>query len=458
MTPLTILNADTFILGEGESNAIADRGFSTLTKDVNLTKERGVLYFNETETDRGGATLTGNVIASTYDASFLGNDVYLLDDDGAFYTLNGSTLTKRQTDSTNSYVIGTSEIEQFRGNLYATSTDIARLTGSDLTALDHDWWTNTRSHAALESSYRHPLETVEDTLYIADKNKIHTWDDSTTVYNAMSLPTSVNITSLRRHPDGQHLIAFCGVTANYSHTGGGGGLIYIIDTVNLEWIREIKIEAQIEGSTNVGGVIYVTYGDKLGYFNGDGITYLKTLNSATTYSHNLGSMEDMLLVRDGTDILAYGDLGKGKVFWRIASNRTNSQAINNFIYKGENKLLLAYSDGSGGGLLKEIDYDNAGIYGELVTNKIDFGSKVWIRKIVILHTETNGAGTSAFNVFSLDSEGDSTTIRNVSYSSKTVTETRIDTNIYTDYFQLKITGSNDDIGYRRVVVFYESGE
>lgn len=459
MTPLTLLNADTFILGEGESNAIANRGFSPLTKDINLTKERGVLYFSGAATDRGGATLTGNVIASTYDNNFLGNDAYLLDEDGAFYTLNGGTLTKRQTDSTNTYTLGTSEIEQYKGNLYATSqADIAKLDASDLTAIDHDFWTTTRSHSALNSSYRHPIETVEDTLYIADKNNIHTWDGSASVANAMSLPSDVNITSLRRHPDGQHLIAFCGTTANYSHTGGGGGLIYIIDTINLEWIREIKIESQVEGSINVGGVIYVTYGNRLGYFNGDGIEYLKTLTSATTYSHNLGSMEDILLVRDGTDVLAYGDLGKGKVFWRLASNRTNALAINNFIYKGDNKLLIAYSNGSGGGLLKEIDYDDAGIAGELVTNRIDFGAKVWIRRIVILHTETNGAGISVFSVLNLDSEGSSATIRNVSYSNQEVTETRIDTNIYTDYFQLKITPSNDAIGYRRVVIFYESGE
>lgn len=461
MKPLEILNASKIRLGHSTDKWQGDRGFSPESTGIHLTKERGVVYAQPAETDRG-TNLTGNVVASVTDPAYLGNDMHLVDDEGAFYTLDGATLTKRQTDGSGTYQLGTTDLIVFKGNTYSTpQANVTKLTGSDMTAIDATWWTVTEGHGALSNNYRHPMEVVEDTLYIADQNDIHTYDGTTSVASAMSLPTGVNITSLRKHPDGRHLIAFCGATANFSHTIGATGKIYLIDTVTLEFVREIKVDSQVEGSILVGGVVFVTYGTVLGFFNGDGIQPIpnsQPLASQTTYSHNLGNMEDILLVRDTTSVLAYGDVGKGNVFWKIYKNATNSNPINNVHYKGDNKLVVGFSDGSGGGELMEMDYDSAGVEGLLVCNRIDFGSKVWIRRIDIEHTKSNPSGTTEFVVSSKDVEDALTTLKTVTYSSQSITRTEIHTNVQAQIFQLQLAWGTDDVGVRSVTIWYESAE
>lgn len=444
-----------FIAGESLSDAMGNGGFSPESYGLNLTKTRGMLYFNESTTDLGGATLTGNVIATTYDKNLLGNDAYFLDDEGAFYYLDGSTLTKAQSTGADTFVLGTSDIIQFLGNVYATgNTRIILLTGSDLATIDSAWWTG------LTTSYRHPLERVEDKLYIGDLNVIHTWDGTTSVAAAITLPTDVNITSLRKHPDGRNLIAFCGLTANFSHLKGLGGRIYIIDTNLKSWVREIEGVPQVEGSRVVGGVVYCTYGFNVGYFNGNGITFLKKLlTSATTYSHNLCDMEGVLVVRDGRNALAYGDLGAGNVWWNLYKNIDNTSSINNLCYKGDNVMVFSYSDGAGAGLMKQVDYDNAGVSGVFYSNRISFEGEAMIRRFGVLHDRTNTSGTSRFLLTYNDWSGaGQQTLADITYVSQDIMKTRVEASLRTDLLQLTITPSNDDLGYRAVRIYYDSIE
>src|SRR5690606_34648161 len=179
-----VIDANNFILGASKDLYTPNAGYSPQTKGVNPLKTQGVLYWQPPFNDI--ANLEGNVVASIPDPNFgSGNDAYILDNEGKFYTLNGTTLTKRQTDATYSYVAGTSDFIVYAGGYYATSaTNIALLTGADLATIDNDWWTATRGHGSLDQNYRHPMEVVEDTLYIADKNLIHTWDGTTSVPSA----------------------------------------------------------------------------------------------------------------------------------------------------------------------------------------------------------------------------------------------------------------------------------
>lgn len=440
-----------FITGESQSDFISDKGFSPDSYGLNLIKSRGVLYFSETDTDRGGATLTGNIIASAYDKNFLGNDAYFVDDEGAFYTLNGATFTKRQTVTADTFTLGTTDMLQFLGVTYATTaTRVIQLTGSDLSGVDSSWWTG------LTTSYRHPLERVENTMYIGDVNLIHTWNGTTSTSAAITLPSDVNITSLRKHPDGVHLIAFCGLTANFSHTKGQGGRIYIIDTAIKDWVREIEIESQVEGSRLVGGIVYVTFGSKVGYFTGDGIKFLKKLQtSATTYSQSISNIEDILVVRDGLNVLAFGDLGAGNVWWNMYRNTTNTASITVLAYKGDNVMCFCFSDLAAGGYLKEVDYDNAGIVGSFFSNRYSFGREVSIRRIEIFHDISAVAGTTQFNLNERTFEDVVQLIKTLAYNSQSVSKSRIECNIRTDIFQFNIVPSNDDTGYKLIRIYYE---
>lgn len=439
------IDAKDFYAGESQSDYLHDHGFSPDSYNLNLLNALGVLYFAYGTTDRGGATLTGNIVAAAYDKNYAGNDNYYVDDGGAFYTISGGTFTKRQTVVADTYSLGTSDMIQFKGNTYASGAGrVAQLTGSNLATVDSSWWTG------LTSNVRHPLEVVEDKMYLGDLNVIYYFDGATSGI-ATTLPTDANITSLRRHPDGRHLIAFCGYTQDYSHTAGGPGKIYIVNKDTLQWEREIQIETQVEGSRNVGGVIYCTYGKKVGYFTGSGIKFLKRLaTSGTTYSQSMGNMEDLLMVRDGTNMLMFGDLnGAGRRVWHNFYQGAN--AINVPIYKGNGLIMIGDSNKK----LTELDYTAPSVSGGFYSKRYNFGSVVEIRRIDIIHTLSNPAGLTDFLVNFRDENNAVVMLKEVIYNSQSVSRTRIECNVLTDIFQLLVNPSNYAVGFKLFRIYYE---
>lgn len=450
---MPIINPTDFIRGESSSDYIADGGFSPDSYGLNLTKEPGILYFIESSTDRGGATLTGNIIASCPDPQTTGNDAYFIDDEGAFYRLNGATLTKGFTGA-NTYQLGTSDLKPFNdANFYATSTTAVAQFDNNLGTVTENWWTG------LTSGFRHPLEVVEKELFIADKNVIYYWD-GTTSGTAFTLPVQQNVTSLRKHPDGKTLLAFTGGTADFSHTRNGAGKVYYCQPTlrgsSIEgWSREVELESQVEGTIVVGGVVFATWGKNLGYFDGNGLVWLKRLEtSGTTYSQSMANNEDILLFRDGINVKAYGNLGAGNVFWNCFRNTTNTNHITNIHYKGDNKVLYSFQGASAGtGLLQEVDYDNAGTVGNFYSNRYFTPEERVYRFIDILHTVTNSGGASEFGVKYRDLDDNESNIISdgvISYLNQTVSRTQKAMNVRSNAFQLVLQGSTDDIGYKQI--------
>lgn len=452
--PTIDIDYKNYIAGEGQTDAIADRGFSPDSFGLNLTKSRGKLHFIGDPVDRGSTTLQGNILASCIDTDYLGNDVYYVDDDGSFYAYNANKLTKKQS-SGHAYTLGTSDMISFLGKVYATSQyAIVELT-SNMAAINDEWW------VGLDTSYRHPLERVESEMFIGNKNVIYYWN-GTSSGTAFTLPTDVNVTSLRKHPDGRTLLAFCGINPNFSHDVNTGGRVYFCDPVIRDWTREVELESQVEGTRVSGGVVYVTYGMNFGYFNGSGLSFIKKLQtSTTTYSQCMTNMDDILMVRDGTNVLCFGNLGAGMVWWNCFRNLDTSTDINNIAYEGENSLMVAYSNGAGGGSLKEIDFDSVGYVGKFYSNRISFGSTVKIRRIDLVHDLTDSGGTTnmvynyrdPYATSSLPN-GTEYLIENKVYPSATG-QTRIHCDITTDVFQFVIDPESDDIGIRLIRIYYD---
>ena len=472
MQKLAEINWSDFLKGEGQADLIPSGGFSPRSYGLNLTKERGKLYFIEPETDIGGVTLTGNVIAMAYDRTLSGNDGYALDDAGNLYTIaSNGTFALRQTMAGNTFARGNSDLLQLRVSgisnnaslcsTFATSeTTIRMYGGANLdegseTAGQAEWWTG------LNSGVRHPLEIVEDRMFCGDFNLVHAWDSISTTGSFVTLPPDVNITSLRKHPDGRTLLAFCGLSQNFGHTRGVGGRVYYIDPSIKDWTREVELEAQVEGTRVVGGVIYVTYGNNLGYFDGNGIKFIKKLSIATTdttttnavYSHQLAGMEDTLLVASDYEALAYGNLGAGNVFWRpyrSAGNRT----ITAMLYRGDNRMLYAYKTSAATEKLIQIDYDNIGVNGTFYTNHYFFDDFKNVKRIDYLHDLTNSAGTSRFQLeYRKHSGGGTEIIEDKTYTNESTNRTRIDCEIKTDVFQLYFVPTTDDIGITSLRIY-----
>ena len=433
-----------FLRGEGISDFASSGGFSPSSIGINLNRTPGVIYFNEAQTDRtGSGTLTDDVIAHTDDLNFSGNDKYLVDDSGGVYTYDDTTLTKRQTISTDggNMTYGTTDILQFKSVTYITTDDaVHQLTGSNL-ATTANWWDG------LGSNHRHPLESVEDEMFIGDGNIIYFWN-GTNSGKAFTLPTQNRVTTLRKHSDGKTLLAFTGKTDNHSHTEPSTGRVYYCDPNLRDWTREVELEAQVEGSRVVGGVIFTTYGKNLGFFDGNGLQFLKKLEtSETTYSHSLYNLEDILLVRDGRNVLAYGDLGLGNIFWKIARN-SNANNLNIVTHVGNNVLLL----GGTGTDLESLDLDNAGADGQLYTPREYFDQEVDVHKIEIFH---DTASTYTLNVNYVDLADTQNVVETIIYTGESIEKSTIQTDIRTDIFQLLLAPSNGSIGIKFIRIHYD---
>ena len=292
-------------------------------------------------------------------------------------------------------------------------------------------------------------------------NLVHAFDGTTTTTAEITLPPYVNITSLRKHPDGRTLLAFCGISQNFGHTRGGGGRVYYIDTVLKDWTREVVLESQVEGTRVVGGIVYVTYGDNLGYFDGNGLQFLKkiaigttdTSQSNATYSHCMANIDDILVIRNDNMALAYGDLGAGKVFWKPYSS-PGLRTLTCLFYRGNNKMLFAYQTAAGVETLGEVNYDNIAVNGVFTTNHFFFGQMVQIKKIVVLHDVTNTAGTSRFQIESRKhSGGVASVIEDRTYASQDTDRSRFNVDIKIDVFQLYFVPITDDIGITAIMIY-----
>jgi len=418
--PVLTIDKKNFISGESQTESIADRGFSPRSYGLNLTYDRGLLHLGGDTTDRGGSLVTSSIVAACTDPDLLGNDNYFVDVSGRFYEINGATVTTKQI-SLHTYALGTSDMIPFLGSVFAThNTGIVKLS-SNFGAIEDEWW------SGLSDSYRHPLERVESEMFVADKNVIYYWNGAASGI-AFTLPTDVNVTTMRRHTDGRTLLAFTGETANFSHTVPSKGKVYYCDPVIRDWTREVVIEAQVEGSRLHGGTIFTTYGNTFGFFDGNGLQPIKKLEtSTTTYSHSMTSYDEILYVRDGRIVKAHGDLGNGPVWWNAFRNLLN-KPLTAIISKGDNKLMVS-DDGT---TLTELDFDLIGGGGKFYSNPIYFDTEVKIRKIVILHETTDSAGTTAITLNYRDLESNENVIEEISYVNQTLSRSIIQTDISTD--------------------------
>lgn len=444
------IDAKHFLAGESNWDYISDRGFSPDSHDLNLLLKPGVLNFGWTTTDIGGATLTGSVVASCDDLNVLTGQKLFVDDAGAFYTLTGTTFTKRQTSTnSNGWQLGTTDMVEFLGNVYATYNGLttgmmAQLTGTNMTGITSDFWTG------MTVGVRHPLEVVEGKMYIGDANFIHYFDGSTSSGSSpITLPTDSNITSLRKHPDGRHLIAFTAYVKDFSHQGAPLGRIYIINKDTLTWEREISIDAQVEGSRLEGGIVYTTYGKRLGYFTGSGIKFLKQLKtSGTTYSHSLSNMENFLLMRDGTNVLLLGDLGNGSSGWH---NIYQTSTINVVSYQGQNKILVGTSSAT----LVQLDYATPTVSGLFVSNRYNFDSVVKVRRMDIIHDKKTAGATLLFNLFIRDTDDATNLLQQSPPTESSPSKTRIELNVDADVFQFELAPSQGILGIKLIRIYYE---
>jgi len=196
-----------WLRGMTTSDETTDGGFSQQTRAVNLIAEPGVVNIPGPVTDKS-TNLTDEMIAWCENTAYTGDDAMFVDASKAFYSWNGTTLTKDVTGSTNTYTQGTTMIVPFQLTANANPTyyissgpgtggDIAEWDGS--TTLNEDWWSGAThlNQGALddEASWR-PLLVWENQLWIGDKNKLQAVDAGENVTTPLTLNKDQSIVAL----------------------------------------------------------------------------------------------------------------------------------------------------------------------------------------------------------------------------------------------------------------------
>ncbi len=482
-----VIDANNFIQGVSTAEWLADAGYSPKTKGHDLARSKGILYpMPATDTtDAPTARIVYKCANTAFDQTSIDEKAFLADEAGNYYSLQlNGTLTVRKTDSTNTgdYAVGFGMVI-FKGYLYtAVNDEITRISlttnAGGLNTTDFTWGTTT--YGSILSGQPILLQVVEDTLYIMTTYRIHTWDGTTKVTDALRLPLDIYATASIIHPNGRDLIVF---TTRHDSTGGAQRAIqnhlyktesfaFIINTATLEYTQRIPIVDQVEGVRNVNGILYVTYGEKLGYFDDAGIHFLRdlelnlgTTTSSTQYkkllwSQKLDDVDGMLIVPDGNNMLAVGDLGQGRMFYHPIT-MPSVDIIDVIYYLGRGYLGFTTLTGAStyAGYYVDYTYTTATMQTGVTwtANRYTFPQRAWIRRIEVEH-EALASGT-IIEIGWNDELETNTVLKTLDFSVQgAVGRTRIDCNINTSLFQPTVKWTANPKGIKKITIYYEVGE
>lgn len=458
-----------FLKGMATSAASPDGGFSPESGAVNITAQQGVLYAPATLTNKS-TNLTGDILASSVDGSGT-NNRYFLADNGTYYSFDGSSLTLITTDSTNTYSsgFGTIDFVYYNGNFYNTtnnsaSGDIVRFDGFTATPT---WWTVTKGKTALTGACRHPMVEFNRTLFIANKNVLASWDEPNNIATNAVLTLEANqaITALGIDPGSGLMLVAVASGSNYSSTKPTAAFLGLYDGFNpTQFRKKIPVDGLITGIYNVGGTVYVAYGNKLGYFTGTGIKFLRRFNFTVgaganlAYKHHFANIDNTLYVIDKTKILAFAEIegGKGPVFSYATSNTINSNNFNCVCDVGSGVLGVAF------GTNKFYTFDTTSVATTdgvtFYSKRVNFPRPVFLRTLFVEYdvqlTNTQAPGTASI----IDSNGTTTALTALTSSGTQGVLTTTCRDIKTRSVQLKYAGSTVATGVRRFTIMYDIAE
>ena len=479
-----------FIKGMSTAPNIADGGFSNETVAVNPIASVGVIYGPPTLFDRTSNLINGNIIMSSGDATFTGSQKFLGTDTGYFYSLDNTyTPTARQSAVAGTYTQGYSDMVQYgvSAEVYTfvtTSTNIVRMTGATLTGLDATWWTGTMAQTALGTnpiggatgvSTPHPMLVFEDSLWIADFNRLHKFDGTTASYGFLLLPIDQTIVALGIDPSTGKMLISTTQGANAGDTVPKICKILLYDGFSPRPIRSVIVDDMVTAIYPMGGTVFMAYGLNLGYWNGSGITYLRHLKNTTfdafslVYKHKITSVAKTLYVTDGVQILAYGEILPGQKRFYYANKATLGSpttitALMNLGVISTGTIMqdvgVAYDNGTNKGMGSFGQFYTTGVnnLGLFYTHKYEFLRRVQIKEILVEFADSIAAAGSGGILTSINQGGaESVTMtltNNLSAASYEVTANPATSIPPSTFFQLKYEPVSAK-GVRRFIISYD---
>lgn len=477
-----VIDASDFIKGMSSGTDISDGGFSNETDAVNLTYSPGVLYASAQAVDKS-ANLTGEAIAwCASDASGSPNG-FLLANDGKIMSIDASQVLAASSALTGTWTTGTSDIVQFIDKIYATSTtDIARM-DTNLTNGDHDWWSTTLSKGVLTSGCRHPMVKFIGYLFVGDLNTIHRVETSAAgTADHLVLGAENQITALGIDESSGRMLVATTHGANYSNTIATTSKVFVYDGVSPTPEREVTVDGMVTAFKNVGGTTYVAFGQKLGYWNGSGVTFLRKLKNVTlagadlAYKHHLANIGNTLYVVDGKQILAFGEVLPGKkVFYYTYSNNNSLAGKFTLVCPvGDNKLGLGYSTSVPSKNFDTLDTTSVSNNNSMTWNSLRyaFPRPIYLRSVYLEYADAVGTNDnnrqisykyeklgSGFNLLRIQGQATNESIKNLTGSSIYFIDNIVGfTPDKVRMLQLRYITDTTNIGLKRIIVYYDVAE
>lgn len=396
-----VIDASEFVKGISSGGDISDGGFRPNVGSFNLTYNVGVINGVPDLVDKS-ANMSGEAIGHCVsDGTGAYPNGFILTNNGTVLGVDAAQALTASTPLTGTYQVGTSDITNFfpsgdASKLYITSTnDIARM-NIDLSAGDSTWWSVTLGKGTLNTSVRHPVLQYLGYVFVGNGNTLARVESSTSGTAAfLTLPTQYQIVALGIDPGTGRMLISTTQGGNYSGTVGTTNKVFIYDGTGPVPI-EVPVDGMITAFRSSGGTTFLGVGRRFGYWNGSGISYLRTLQHATNtaadliYKHHITNIGNTVYIIDGTRVLAYGEVLRGrKVFYYAANNTLNSNNLSLVTNIGDEKLGLGFATS------KFYTFDTigtgSGTFNTLGTNRLSFPRPVYIRQVYIEYADTGVA-------------------------------------------------------------------
>ena len=320
------INYKDFIQGVSSSDFISDGGLSPVSQCTNIWKTPGLLYGAPPVTD-GTGDLTDDLIASSSYANTNAVPIKaFVDDAGHFYSTDATSLVLKQTDGTNptKYKKGFTDMASFgvNGEIYTTNEKcvVRWLEG---TTFDVTFFTFTT-----QQNVPHPTLVYENNLFYGDKNLL--WRQTgvgVTPTLILTLSAEQTIVTLGIDPGSGKMLISTTDGLNASDTISKKARVHYYDGFSEKTLKTVVVDEMVTAFWPVGSTLFIGYGQKLGYWNGAGIQFLRTLQVTLTstklpYKQNFTNIDTTLFVVEGARILAFGDIIKGSppVFYYAFTN------------------------------------------------------------------------------------------------------------------------------------------